>query len=251
MKKIFLAACIGIFIAILINNHKNTPAVIIANLLKKGPVQNGQLRYRLYLFGFLPIGEAVLEAPQFEVYKKQKVYHLNAKAQSLDLFSAVFSGKAVLESYVDFYELNPIIFKQTIINGNQNFIKEAFYNQREKIITIDGVERQIFSDTQDPLSGILKMQRIDFDKVKNVEMNINTNQKNYILNGAVEQKEVIVNKKAVKIVLLNAQIKRRDGNLYHKSKLDIMFLKDKENIIVLGKVFASGLLINARLVEIK
>ncbi len=251
MKKIFFVAVIVIFITILISNHNNTPGIVIADLLKKGPVQNGQLRYRLYLFGFLPIGEAVLEPPQFEVYKKQKVYYLNAKAQSLDLFSAVFNGKAALESYVDFYELNPIIFKQTIINGKQNFIKEAFYNQREKIITIDGVERRIFPNTQDPLSGILKMQSIDFDKVNSVEMNINTNQKNYILNGAVEQKEIVVNKKAVKIVFIKAEIKRRDGNPYHKSKLDIVFLKGKENIPVLAKVFASGLLINARLVEIK
>lgn len=251
MKKIFLVVFIWIFIAILVSNYKNTPSVIIADLFKKGPVANGQLRYRLYLFGFLPIGEAVLEAPQFEVYKKQKVYHLNAKAQSLDLFSAFFSGKAVLESYVDFYELNPIIFTQTIRNGEQNFIKEAFYNQREKIITVDGVERQMLPDTQDPLSGILKMQKIDFDKVNSLEMNINTNQKNYILTGAVEQKEIVVNKTALKLVFIKAEVKRRDGNPYHKSKLDIVFLKDKENILVLGKVFASGLLINARLVEIK
>lgn len=251
MKKIFLMVLIGFFIAIVISNYKNTPSVIIADLLKNGPVANGQLRYRLYLFGFLPIGEAVLEAPQFELYKKQKVYHLNAKAQSLDLFSAVFSGKAVLESYVDFYELNPIIFKQTIINGEQSFIKEAFYNQRKKIVTVDGVERQMLPDTQDPLSGILKMQKIDFDKVNSLEMNINTNQKNYILTGAVEQKEIVVNNTALKLVFIKAEVKRRDGNPYHKSKLDIVFLKNKENILVLGKVFASGLLINARLVEIK
>jgi hypothetical protein len=91
---------------------------------------------------------------------------------------------------------------------------------------------------------------MDFSKTKSVEFNINTNQKNYILSGKVKEGRLSVSGKLYKIITINSQIKRRDRDPHHKSDVDIVLLKGKQNIPVLIKVFASGALITVKLVEI-
>jgi hypothetical protein len=92
---------------------------------------------------------------------------------------------------------------------------------------------------------------MDFDKVKEFEISLNTNQKNYVLKGAAQPQEICIDNKKYKIFILKSDIRRRDKNPYHQTKLTMTLCKEKENIPILIKVFASGALINARLVEIK
>ena len=116
-------------------------------------------------------------------------------------------------------------------------------------MSIGGTERSIMADTQDPLSAMLRIKEIDFQKQPEFEININTNQKNYLLRGRAIPKELIIDGKKYKLFFLNAEIKRRDKNPYHKTNISIVMLKEKENIPILIKVFASGILINAKLVD--
>jgi len=236
---------------VFIANKNGSSKAIISNLIKKGQIQNGQLRYRIYLSGILPIGEAILGTEQIEEYQGQKVYHLNAKAESSKLFSKFFSGYAALDSYLDMQQL-PILFRQkAIVTGKQDINKEVFYNQSEGFMSIGGVKRQIFPNTHDPLSAVFNLRRMDLEKASDFEMNLNTNQKNYILEGTTEQKALLINKKIFKIFVAKAEIRRQDNNPYHKSNITVVFLKEKENIPILIKVFASGVLINAKLIEIE
>jgi ribosomal protein L21 len=83
-------------------------------------------------------------------------------------------------------------------------------------------------------------------------MNINTNQKNYSLKGTVVPKEISSAGRRYKVYLLKAEIKRRDkNNPYHRSKITMVVLRKDRNIPILIKVFASGALINAKLIEVK
>ena len=92
---------------------------------------------------------------------------------------------------------------------------------------------------------------MDFNKVKQFQTNINTNQKNYTLSGKARQIDISLNKQIFKTILLNADIARRDKNPYHKSTITMVLLGEKEKIPLLIKVFASGILIHVRLIEIK
>jgi hypothetical protein len=92
---------------------------------------------------------------------------------------------------------------------------------------------------------------MDFDRLKEIEMNINTNKKNYFLKGKVTPQDITIDKKLYKTFTLVATIKRSDKNPYHSSAITMVFLKDKENIPVLIKVVASGFLINARLIALE
>lgn len=253
MKKILFMSLIIVLLCILVSVYNNNPRVIIARLTKDSSAALGQLKYRVYLFGVLPVGEAFLNAEQLEEYAGQKVYHLSATAQALKIFSKIFSGYAVLDSYIDTQEFNPIVFKQKIVIVDKSKIqREVFYDQKNSVMSILGIRRQILPNTQDPLSAIFNIRRMDFDKIKDFEMNLNTNQKNYILEAKTEQKELSISGKRYEIVSAKVEIRRRDKNPYHKSNITIVLLKTKRgNTPVLIKVFASGFLIYAKLVEIR
>ncbi len=252
MKRLLFILLVIILFSVSVANNNSNPKNIIMGLTKRGAMQPGDLRYKVYLLGVLPIGEAIFGIERIEEYNGEKVYHLHAVAQSSKAFSKFFSGSALLDSYVNTGQLNPIVFKQkVIISGKKDIDREVTYNQKTGVMSIVGVKRQILPNTQDPLSAILNIKRMDFNKVKEWEMNINTNQKNYILKGIATQQGIIVNKKTYRIVLAKAQIKRRDKNPYHKSNISMVLLEEKENIPILIKVFASGILINAKLIDIK
>lgn len=250
-KWLVLFILIVVSLTFLFYNNSNVKN-IISGLAKKGGIGPGELRYRIYLFGILPVGDAVFGIEKIEQYQGQKVYHLSATAQSLNAFSKFFKASAHLDSYVDTEELCHLAFKQKIaILGKPTLEREVTYDQKSGIMDIAGVKRQILPNTQDPLSAIFNIRHLDFDKAEDIEMNINTNQKNYILKGVAERKNISIHKQAYRVILAKAKIARRDKNPYHKSSITTVLLKEKENIPILIKVFASGLLINARLIEIR
>lgn len=252
MKKIFLIFIIAFFCCIFFGYRNNDPRIIISNLVKKGgDLKAGEFKYRIYLLGIFPVGEAVFSTAKVEEYRGKRVYHLNATAQSLKLFSKIFSGFAVLDSYVNMEQLNPVLFRQKLsISGKQDSDKEIIYDQKNEIMSIGGLRRQIFPNTQDSLSAAFNLIRLDLSKVKEIEMNINTNQKNYILKASISGQDVWADKTRYRIFLAKADIYRRDHNPYHKSKVTMLLVKEKENIPVLIKIFSGGLLISAKLVDI-
>lgn len=254
MKRIlFISIILTILISAISYYNNNNPKIIISRLIKKGNLKPGELRYKINLLGIIPVGEAVLEAERIDEYNGQKCYHLNASAQSLKGFSKIFSAYAVLESYIDMKQMNPVVFKQKVeISGKQNATLEITYDQKNNVMSTGGVKRQILPNTQDPLSVMLNFRRMDFDATQNFEMNINSYKKNYLLKGAATKKDILINGVPHKVILADAKIRRSDkNNPYHKSEISMVLLKEKENIPILIKVFAGGILISAKLVDIK
>jgi hypothetical protein len=253
MKKIFLILTILIILILAATYRNNTNLrLIISNLSLKENLENSNLIYRINFLNIFPVGEAIFYGGKQEDYQGKRVYHLMASARPLNFVSKFFDANLVLDSFLDTTDMNPILFKQKIhIAGKKDINRQIYYDQKQGIMTIEGVGRSIPANTQDPLSAMFKLKKIDFDKIKEFEMNINTNQKNYVFSAKVKPKEMSINEKKYRIFILNAQIERRDKNPYHKSKIKVIFLKDKENLPLLIKAFANGFLINARLVDIQ
>ncbi len=252
MKKVLIVIA-AIVICLFITSYFNTnPDSALGILTKKGAGSPGELKYRVYLLGVLPVGEAMLYSAKTEDYQGEVVYHLKAEARALKIFSKLFSGFAVLDSYIDTVNFNPRLFRQkVVVSGKPDINKEVFYDQKENVMTLLGVKRQVMPKTQDPLSLIYNFRHMDFDKVKDFDLSLNTNQKNYMIKGSVTLGEKSLGRAIYKTALVNAEIKRRDKNPYHKSRISIIFLKGKENVPLTIKVIASGFLINAKLVEFK
>lgn len=252
MKKILFFLLLLILPLSLIFHNNTDPRVIVSGLARKGGIRPGNLKYRINLFAIIPVGEATFYLEKEEEYKGQKVYHLSASALTMKWLSRFFEGYASFDSYVETRSLTPLLFKQKIkALGKENPDKEIFYNQKEHTMILGGVERSILPDTHDPLSAIFNLRRLNFDNLEAIELNINTNQKNYVLSGAVKRRDLSIKKEIYKTVLLKADIRRRDKESYHKSNISMLLVKSGENIPVLIKVFASGILINAKLISIR
>lgn len=253
MKKIILTIFVLIILLSVISYYINNNPIPIASFLsKKDTIGPQELTYRVNLFGIIPVATVVLSRELMEDYNGQKVYHLNAVGKPLNWVVKLFNGYAILDSYVDTQTYNPLLFKQEIALPDKGIAsKEVRYDQKNRIMTLNNIERQILPDTQDPLSLLFNIRRIDFSKVKKLEININTNQKNYLFKAIAQSQDMSIYKKTYKIIFLQADIRRRDKNPYHQSKVSMALLRGKENIPLLVKVFASGVLINAKLIDFK
>jgi len=221
-------------------------------LIKNEGVKVGTLKYRIYFLGIIPIGEAIFSVGRLEEFEGQKVYHLNATAKSLSIFSKFFSSYAVLDSYIDIQQFNPILFKQKlVVTGKADVDTEVLYDQKNGIMSIAGIKRQIFPNTQDPLSVMFNLMHLDLAEAGEFEININAYKKNYSFKGIAKLDGVLINSKAYKIFLLKGWIKRQEKNPYHQSSITAVLLNQKENIPLLIKVFTGGVLIQAKLVDIR
>lgn len=252
MKKVlFLLGILALFSVIFVA-VKSRPQSIISNTIKGKDIKTRNLVYRIYLAGVIPAGEGMFMRPREEMFDGQRVYHLQAMAQSQGLFSRLFNASATFDSYVDRERLIPLFFRQRLSSpGKEKAEKEIFYDQKAGVMTVGGTKRQILPSTYEPLSLMLKFMRMDFEKISRFKVNINAHKKNYIFEATVKPKDISLKGNAYRIFLLQGDIKRVEKNLYHQTKITAVFLKDKENIPLLIKVFSSGVSIHARLVKIR
>ena len=253
MRKIAVLLLILLFSIGYILYRNNEPKTVIAQLQdKKVNFSGNQLHYRVYLLGLVPAAEATFEAPVAQDYGGRQVWRLAAHAHSLRWLSFLFKGSSAFHSYVDTQTLGPVLFKQEIVaSGKPEINREAFYDQKNGIMTIAGVKRKIETNTQDPLLVIFNLRRMDLNALKTFSFNLNTNQKNYTFKGTVIPAKLFLNHQIHRIATIRAQIFRKDKNPYHRSRVSAVFLEDQDNIPILIKVFASGGLITAKLVDIK
>jgi hypothetical protein len=255
MKKIFLILLALVLCLALAALNNNRPKVIIGRLLNKD-VRKNQPKYLVNLLGIIPAGEAVFYREMLEDYganiNKRKVYYLSAKAENLKLYSAFVKGAAILDSYIDEYSFDPLLFRQRLsISGEKEALKEVFYDQGAHIMSIAGEKREILPHTQDPLSAMFNIRRMDFEKVKEFQMNINTNQKDYLLKAAARTEELLIKNKKYKIIILDANIARRQMSPYHKTSMRMVLWQDRQNLPIYIKVFSGGFLISCRLIDIE
>ena len=252
MKKFMLLFLILILLLILAQINNNNPKAIISKLTKLVDVHEGKLTYRINFLNVIPMADAFFSEKKTEEYNGKRVYHLAASAENLKVYSSLFKGKVTFDSYIDSQDLSPILFKERVsIAGKEDFYKEISYDQKAGIMTIAGIQRLMFSPTQDPLSAVFNIRRMNLEKIKEFEININTNQKNYVLLGKVRPSEITVGDKKYKISIVDAIIKRRDKSPYHKSNISMVIVNDLNNLPILIKVFASGILLNAKLIDIE
>ncbi len=236
MKRVLLVLLIPVILVIFASyQNNNNISLIISHLKYNDSIREGDLKYQVNMFNVLPAAEAVFRGKQATTIDDQPVEHLSAVASTANYFSGLFSARVYLDSYLRPVDQNPLLFQEKIvIKGKESDSKQVDYDQDAHIMTIDGTQRQILPDTHDPLSCMNALRNMDFSKIDEVQLNINTNQKNYILTGQVRPR----------------RIQRRDKNPYHKTAITIVFLKGEKNLPILVKVFASGAVINAKLSKV-
>lgn len=246
MKKLYIILLLLLCAVLVYGIRQNSLKEIISKADFSAP--SGKLYYRIYLFGFLPVGNAVLEDNGISVWNKKKVYHLSAKAQAAGIISKLYPFTASIDSYLDENFL-PVFFKQSLKTKDKDIVKEIRFYQDKNIMEILGVTRVILAQTYEPLSAIMRLRRMDFDKESNFDLNINTNQKDYALKGTARTQGVRLGKGVIKAYVLDGRIFRRDKNHYHQTNFTAVLSGAKFNTPVLMKFFSSGILVTITLVN--
>lgn len=250
MKKLLVAVVLVLAAIVIISASGNNPAVILSRIgadKLKGDAK--ELVYKVYLFGAIPAGEALILDKGLEMFGGRNVYHLSALAKGTELISKIYPLEAALDSYLEPGTFLPLSFKQTLRTKDKEIVKEVSYDQKNGIMRIADVKRSILPETYEPLSALYKLRRMDFNSLKAFDLNINTNQKNYAFTGSVNKEELRLNNQDLNIFRLKGKIFRRDKNPYHQSHLEIVFLDNPQKTPLFIKVFASGALLTVRLTD--
>ncbi|MCM8763043.1 MAG: DUF3108 domain-containing protein [Candidatus Omnitrophica bacterium] len=251
IRKIILFVFLIIAVLILWQLYQNRPEVIIKRLSRGSHLNrpNPELIYQIKFLGVLPIGQAVIYPLKSDTYQGKEIYFLQAEAFPYAYIKTFLKFKAKIQSYINRKDYLPILFKQEIEVGEKTDVKEVIYDQENHIMTLRKEQRTILPFTYEPLSLILNLRQMDFSKGREFDLNINTNQKNYGMQGFVLTKQQT---SQGDFWILRSQISRRDkNNPYHRSKVTFYFLDNQERTPLLIKVFASGAYIVARLIDVR
>lgn len=252
MKKIIIVLAVTVVLLTAFLLYQNNPAAILTKLKTYDPkVKNAEFCYRIYLFGIFPAGKATLSDNGQVEFMGQSLHHLSAQAEGVGVVSKIYPFSANIDSYLEPKGLLPLIFTQIIKSKDKEILKEVTYDQSSRIMQIKEERRSILPETYEPLSALLKLRGLDLEKTTAFDLNINTNQKNYAFSGVVNKAALKRGEQYVELYKLSAKIFRRDKNPYHQSKVDFIFLNDQQKTPIFIKVFASGGLITARLIEVK
>lgn len=250
MKKVIIYILVILTAAIFISAWQNNPKTIINKIdIARLESQAKQLTFKVYFLGIFPLGEAVLEDNGLVRFEGKDLYLLSAQANAGGFVSRLYPFSASLESYLEVKTFLPVIFRQKLRNKDKEIAKEARYDQVNNIMEIAGQKRNILPQTREPLSALYKLRRMDLDKTANFDLNINTNQKNYSLSGDITKEDMQLKDSTIKVYRLKGKIFRRDKNPYHQSQVEFVLLGNEQRTPVFMKVFASGALITARLIE--
>ena len=250
MKKFIIFILVILTAAIVISAGRNNPKTIINKLdVARLENQSKQLIFKVYFLGIFPLGEAVLKDNGLVRFEGNDLYLLSAQANAGGFISRLYPFSASLESYLEARTFLPVIFRQKLRTKDKEIVKEARYDQENNIMEITGQKRNILPETREPLSALYKLRRMDLDKTANFDLNINTNQKNYAFTGSIASDNIQTKNGPANIYRLKGRIFRRDKNPYHQSRVEFVLLGNQHKTPLYIKVFASGALITARLID--
>ena len=240
-RVIFLGIVILVlFVLVVANiiNVINSPSFMAKRLNLDSKKSIEKLVFRISYASFIPLGEVVMENKGVEELGGKRVYHIKAYAKPNKFFDFFRKVKVEVDSFIDEDTLLPIKFTQDLqIQGKPPERKVVIYHQSEQFMEIGGEKRVIYPPTYDPLSLFFSfLNRKALKKGEVIDLNINTNQKNYRLIAKVEESKKLYEKK---IFWIRGEVKRRDGNLRHSSTF-LMVMLDNPHLPIFIRVF-SGL----------
>lgn len=180
------------------------------------------LKYKVKYFGLIPFGKALLNTDE----DRAELMFLPSKpVWWVSKLKAKFSMQKnkYLTTYMEDIE-NQIGSPdhKTLVYDHKNNILE--YTRGE----FKGLRKKIPQEVLDPFSFLSNLRKMSFEKGKEYQFLLNTNQSNYVLKCFVEKEEVIQSKKTWKI---HSTLQRED-KLHKKPKLTMDFWMTKEALIL-------------------
>lgn len=250
-KFILVLIFLAVITLFVIGLYANRPKTVLKNIVIKD--NSSSFVFELSYAGFIPLGEGVFENKGIEKFNGKKVYHLKGTASPTPFLNSLYKTiEAEINSFIDKDSLNTLKYtEKTYISGKTKEEKTILYDQKNNIMERDGEERIIFPNTHDPLSLLFYLIHQDFKMGETIDLNINTNQKNYRFYGEITEKVTIeTGDKSFDVYLFKGNVQRRNNSLRHSSEFSIWFIDSPCKAPFLIKVFTNAGPIVARLTKI-
>ena len=160
MKKLLLTAILLSVFTIYgetsdsLRTHKN-------NAFRTGEKLEFSIKY-----GFISVGEAVIEIPEKTEIMFRKAYHVVSKVKSKPFFDFFFKVRDKYETYIDSAALLPYRFVQHVREGKYSKDYGAFFNHSRNVAIHDGKEYAISDSTQDIVSAFFYVRTLHFSKAR-------------------------------------------------------------------------------------
>ncbi|MDP8265643.1 MAG: DUF3108 domain-containing protein [Candidatus Aceula meridiana] len=252
MKKVLLAVLAILMCLVGYEIFHNRPQPVLNNMYSKGLLSSEEgttLKYTGYFMGVIPMVDVAIIQEDGVFYDNKPAIKMDFIVTPLSPIFDFFKGRVTMTSMIDAKEKHALKFTEHVyVPGSIDEKKEVFYDQvRHTMKIADGEERETLPHTQDSLSMMYFLRHKDFEEGQELDLNVNTNQKNYRFLTKVNKKEIYsIGDTKISVLSTTTEIRRRDKSRRNVTKMSL-WLTEGNKVPFLIKVFTSGLLIVFRL----
>jgi hypothetical protein len=185
-------------------------------------------------YGFVTAGEATMSITGIDTIQGHPAYRLQTRAQTNEIFSAIYKINDMVESHLDVDEFYSRQFKKKLREGSYRKDLEIFFDQdKMQARYAEGDTLPTLPRTQDVLSAFFFLRTQDFKVGTSFSFPCHDNKKNYPLEVKVLRKEKIV-VPAGKFECFVVEPKMKTGGLTRKeAKMFIWVTADEKKMPVL------------------
>jgi len=255
--KIFKIVIISLIILIGVGSLKsfydNNPKTILRKISFESK-EPSKFKFKIYYLGFIPFGEVTFENKGLEQISGKVVYHLEALGQPNDILNFFYKVNASAISYAEKDRFLPLKFLHRLeVRDELKEEKIVEYDHKNKIMEFEGEKRRILDNTYDPLSLLFFLvKKADLAIGKKIDLNINTNQKNYqFVADVVSEKEYVFDKNSFNLWKLNGETRRRGKSVRNSASFSIYLLSFPQRIPLAIRVLTGIGPVNIRLVGLE
>lgn len=252
MKKLLgfvsLLALFVVVFALLENNPKSVVGLLMKDDLQEATAVN----FNVKLFGFIPVGSAIIENKGPGVFQGDDVLRFGAYARPNFPLSLIFDGEIKINCSVDARTFLSRYYQESFRIGKHRLeSREIIYNQAENMMISEGRRVDILPETLDPLAAVNYIRKINFNEVKYFDLNINSSRKNYIFRGEVDEIKYRIRGEEVKAWKLTGDIKRRDKTPEHSSRVIVWIMDNATRTPIFVKILFPKFFYSAKVSDIR
>lgn len=194
----------------------------------------------------LDVGVATLSVKGIEELNGRKVYHILATADTTPLLSKIYKVKDIMSTYIDVKEFYPVRFEKRQREGGYKSDEYTDFDQEKgKAYYFSNLNKgkkefYIPKKVQDPLSCIYYFRLQDVDVGKSIFRDVNTDEKNYLLEAKIHRKGFVQIKDVGEWEAFMVEpLPWFQGKIKRRAKASIWFSADEQRIPLL--VTTSGI----------
>jgi hypothetical protein len=212
-----------------------------------------QITFVLEYAGFIPVGSARIQNQGVSNIDGKPILRITSLFSTNGIIDMFFKLRAEATSIIDDSSLCPLEFTYSYMaNGKLKDEKKVLYDQENHVMQTLKEKRVIQPETRDPMCLIAYLDRQTLMVGQTIDLNINTNQKNYrFLARVLEKKMYKTSGVDAQVFVINGSVKRSDKTSGHSTDFSLWYMDKPVKCPVLIKAMTGAGVVVSRASEVK